>query len=190
MAPCIYLVHRRADIYPDPHAFRPERFARAVRRHLHAGSRSAAATRRCLGASFATFELKAVLSAIVSRVDLRTADPRPERPVRRAITIVPSNGAEVITEPLQGVRPAAAEWPRGLSRPQRTLGPAARRGGRRDRAGRHQQVELRAHASSAQAPAHTVAPDGQHAARPSAPGHAHPAALRALAEAANASRSR
>src|SRR5205814_6675464 len=26
VAPCIYLAHRRADLYPEPHAFRPERF--------------------------------------------------------------------------------------------------------------------------------------------------------------------
>jgi cytochrome P450 family 135 len=107
VAPCIYLVHRRADIYPDPHAFRPERWL-----DQSAGTYTwfpfGGGTRRCLGASFATFELKAVLSAILSRVDLRTADPRPERPVRRAVTIVPSNGAEVITEPRQGVRPPAS----------------------------------------------------------------------------------
>ena len=51
------------------------------------------------------FELKAVLSAVLSRVDLRTADPTPGATVRRAVTLVPGNGAEVISEPLRGVRP-------------------------------------------------------------------------------------
>ncbi len=41
-----------------------------------------------------------MLSAVLSRVALRAADPRPERPVRRAVTLVPGNGAEVIVEPL------------------------------------------------------------------------------------------
>jgi cytochrome P450 len=102
VAPSIYLVHRRPDIYPDPHAFRPERWL-----DQSAGTYTwfpfGGGTRRCLGASFALFELKAVLSAVLSRVTLRTADPRPERLVRRAVTLVPGNGAEVISEPLQDV---------------------------------------------------------------------------------------
>jgi cytochrome P450 len=106
VAPSIYLVHRRPDIYPDPHAFRPERWL-----DQSAGTYTwfpfGGGTRRCLGASFALFELKAVLSAVLSRVTLRTSEPRPERLVRRAVTLVPGNGAEVISEPLTGVGPPA-----------------------------------------------------------------------------------
>ena len=35
VAPCIYLVHRRPDVYPEPDAFRPERFLEQPAGHLH-----------------------------------------------------------------------------------------------------------------------------------------------------------
>jgi cytochrome P450 len=52
--------------------------------------------RRCLGASFAIFEMKAVLSAIVAELELEPSEPRPERITRRAITFTPSRGTRVI----------------------------------------------------------------------------------------------
>jgi cytochrome P450 len=97
VAPCIYLVHRRPDVYADPLAFRPERF-------LEAGAGTytwfpfGGGVRRCLGASFALFEMRIVLRELVARLDLRAADPRPERFVRRAITNAPRRGGEVVAE--------------------------------------------------------------------------------------------
>ena len=43
VAPSIYLLHRRADLYPDPTAFRPERFVGRDARRRTSGSPSAAA---------------------------------------------------------------------------------------------------------------------------------------------------
>jgi cytochrome P450 family 135 len=95
VAPCIYLVHRRADVYPDPYAFRPERFLEQP-----AGTYNwipfGGGVRRCIGGSFAVFEMKTVLSAIASRVSLTPADAESERVVRRAITLTPNRGAEVL----------------------------------------------------------------------------------------------
>jgi cytochrome P450 len=95
VAPCIYLMHRRPDVYPEPLRFRPERFLEQP-----AGTYTwipfGGGVRRCLGASFAQFEMKVVLSEIVSRLDVRAADPRPERLVRRAITLVPERGGEIV----------------------------------------------------------------------------------------------
>jgi cytochrome P450 family 135 len=97
LAPCIYLVHRRADVYPDPLAFRPERFLEQP-----AGTYTwipfGGGVRRCLGASFAMFEMKVVLRELVGRLELRPTDPRPERVKRRAITLVPERGGTVVAE--------------------------------------------------------------------------------------------
>ena len=95
VAPCIYLMHRRADVYPDPYAFRPERFLEQP-----AGTYTwipfGGGVRRCVGASFAIFEMKTVLQTVAGRVWLSPADAEPERVVRRAITLTPNRGAEVL----------------------------------------------------------------------------------------------
>ena len=94
VAPCIHLMHRRPDVYPEPRAFRPERFLEEP-----AGTYTwipfGGGVRRCLGASFAQFEMKQVLAAMVSRVEVSTAHPAPERVMRRAITLSPARGGEV-----------------------------------------------------------------------------------------------
>ncbi len=98
VAPCIYLLHRRPDVYPEPRAFRPERFldrAPGTYTWIPFGG----GVRRCLGASFAQFEMRVVLREIVSRLDLRPGSPRQERRVRRAIFFSPSRGGEVVVRP-------------------------------------------------------------------------------------------
>jgi len=95
IAPSIYLLHRRADVYPDPLAFRPERFigsSPGTYEWIPFGG----GVRRCLGASFAMFEMRAVLSAVLSSVQLCPSDAKPEGTTRRAITFAPTRGGRIV----------------------------------------------------------------------------------------------
>jgi len=86
---CIYLTHHRQDLYPDPDEFRPERFLErrySPFEYLPFGG----GVRRCIGMAFAQFEMKLVISAILSRFDLELADNRAVRLVRRGLTAGPS----------------------------------------------------------------------------------------------------
>ncbi len=93
LTPCILLVHRRADIYPDPDAFRPERFLERPP-GTYTWIPFGGGVRRCVGATFAQMEMQVVLRTIAARVRLEAVgDPEPIR--RRAITLVPARGGEV-----------------------------------------------------------------------------------------------
>jgi cytochrome P450 family 110 len=95
IAPCIYLVHRRADLWPDPLRFDPTRFL-ATRTNPHAYFPFGGGVRRCIGAAFATYEMKIVLSRLLARVTLRLAPGYRARLVRHSIAFAPSEGMPVI----------------------------------------------------------------------------------------------
>jgi len=124
--PSIRVIHRRADLYPQPFEFRPERFLGAdappdesgAAGSGEAGSRAGGkpdtytwipfggGTRRCLGASFALMEMRIVLQRVLERAALRAADPELERIAFRGITLAPRGGVRVVLE--RPVRPATA----------------------------------------------------------------------------------
>jgi cytochrome P450 len=95
VAPSIHLVHRRPELYPEPAAFKPERWL-GTRPNPYHFLPFGGGVRRCLGASFAETEMRAVLSTIVSNVRLRPAKPESERVGRRVITLVPAEGGVVV----------------------------------------------------------------------------------------------
>jgi cytochrome P450 family 135 len=95
VTPCIYLAHRRPELWPEPTAFRPERFldgAPAPYSWLPFGG----GVRRCAGAAFATMELHEVLRAVTRRFELRPDRPAGERMRRRGVTLTPSRGGRVV----------------------------------------------------------------------------------------------
>jgi cytochrome P450 family 110 len=86
---CIYLAHRREEVYPDPDAFRPERFLErrySPFEYLPFGG----GVRRCIGMAFAQFEMKLVISGILSDFELALVDTRSVRLVRRGVVSGPS----------------------------------------------------------------------------------------------------
>ncbi len=88
-------MHRRADLYPEPHRFRPERFL-GVTPGTYTWIPFGGGVRRCLGAAFALFEMQAVLAAVATRTSLRPAAPAAERTARRSITFAPAHGTAVV----------------------------------------------------------------------------------------------
>ncbi len=95
VTPSIYLVHANPEVYPEPGRFRPERFLETPP-GTYTWIPFGGGVRRCLGASFAQFEMAVVLRELVRRRTIRAADPRPERVYRRAITETPRHEAEVV----------------------------------------------------------------------------------------------
>jgi cytochrome P450 family 135 len=98
ITPCIYLIHRREDVYPEADRFRPERFLETPP-GTYTWIPFGGGVRRCLGASFALFEMEVVLDTLLQHARVRAARSRPERVARRAITLTPSRGGEVVLEP-------------------------------------------------------------------------------------------
>jgi cytochrome P450 len=95
VTPAIWMTHTRADLYPEPFAFRPERFL-GQSPDTYAWIPYGGGIRRCLGASFAEFEMRIVLREVLTRCDLRKASPEPEKTGRRNITLSPKGGTPVV----------------------------------------------------------------------------------------------
>jgi cytochrome P450 len=94
VAPCIYLAQRDPDVYPEPEAFRPERFL-GMQPDPYSWLPFGGGTRRCIGAAFAVYEMKVVLGTILAGANLALAQRTPARTRRRAITFWPERGTRV-----------------------------------------------------------------------------------------------
>jgi cytochrome P450 len=96
--PSIRMIHWRGDLYPEPQAFRPERFLGENPPDTYTWVPFGGGTRRCLGASFAQTEMRLVLQRVLERAVLRAADPKRDRIQFRAITLAPRAGARAVVD--------------------------------------------------------------------------------------------
>jgi cytochrome P450 len=92
---CIYLTHHRPELYPESDCFQPERFLTreySPYEWLPFGG----GARRCLAMPLALLEMKIVLATILSSWDLELVSPDTITPLRRSVSIRPSDGTTVI----------------------------------------------------------------------------------------------
>ena len=109
VSPAIWLTHTRADLYPEPFEFRPERFLDRAPT-TYGWVPFGGGIRRCLGAAFAELEMRVVLSTVLSRVRLAAGEARPEAVARRNITFAPRHGTRVaVLDVDRRAQPAALE---------------------------------------------------------------------------------
>ena len=96
VAPCIYLMHRRADIYREPLEFKPERFLGGADAGAYTWIPFGGGVRRCVAASFAQLEIKRVIEVVLREFDLRPASDGDEEAARSSVSFAPGGGARVI----------------------------------------------------------------------------------------------
>jgi cytochrome P450 len=94
VTPAIWLTHTRADLYPEPLAFTPERFLEQPPT-TYGWVPFGGGVRRCLGAAFAEMEMRVVLTEILRTRRLSAASPDAERPTRRNVTLSPRHGTRI-----------------------------------------------------------------------------------------------
>lgn len=94
VSPSIVGIHMREDLYPEPKRFRPERF---LERKFgpHEFLPFGGGHRRCVGAAFASFEMRIVVGTLLRQFEVELQDPRPPRSVRRNVTMAPRGGVPV-----------------------------------------------------------------------------------------------
>jgi cytochrome P450 len=91
---CIWLAHRNPAVYPEPEAFRPERFL-GVTPDTASWLPFGGGIRRCIGAAFALYEMKIVLGTMIAARDFELAQPKDASTQRRAITFWPEGGTRI-----------------------------------------------------------------------------------------------
>jgi cytochrome P450 len=106
--PSIAVIHARQASFADPRDFRPERFLDDDAPDTYTWIPFGGGTRRCLGASFALFEMRVVIRRVFERTRLEPVGDTPERVERRGITMVPRTGTRAV---LRERRPAGATEP-------------------------------------------------------------------------------
>ncbi len=94
VAPCVYLIHLREDLYPQPRRFLPERFLDNPP-GTYTWIPFGGGVRRCVAASFAQMQMRIVIRTVLSTVELQAVSSRSEQATRSAIAFMPSQEGRV-----------------------------------------------------------------------------------------------
>jgi len=94
LSPAINLVQHRADIWPNPNAYQPERF---INQEIKPYSffPFGGGVRRCIGMAFAMYEMKIILYEIVKSTELQLQPGYHPKVVRRGVVHIPKGGVPV-----------------------------------------------------------------------------------------------
>jgi cytochrome P450 len=91
-------MHHRADVYPEPRAFRPERFLES-RPGTYTWIPFGGGVHRCIGAGFALTEARLILQTILRHVTFAREDSAGEPSQRRTLITMPRRRATVTLLP-------------------------------------------------------------------------------------------
>ncbi|HEV3319840.1 MAG TPA: cytochrome P450 [Solirubrobacteraceae bacterium] len=104
---CSWASHRLPDVFPDPHSFRPERFAPEAKTALPRGAYIpfGGGSRTCIGMRFGQLEIRTIATLILSRFALSL--PSDFRlTIRQMPTISPREGLPMIVSPRAAKAPS------------------------------------------------------------------------------------
>lgn len=96
--PCAYLAQRDPEIFPEPTAFRPERFL-GGRSYEGSWFPFGLGSRTCIGSRFALRQMQLITATVARHADLALAPGYEAAPVRRLVLVLPRHGARMVLRP-------------------------------------------------------------------------------------------
>lgn len=94
LVPAQHLTHHHPERFPQPRQFNPDRFLN----HRYSASEFypfGGGSRRCIGAVFASYEMRLIVATVLRRYRLGLTMPQMPRTIRRGVNIAPKGGVKM-----------------------------------------------------------------------------------------------